>query len=38
VHLPIEAAITQRRHVDPEGNLWRDTLDATHQPVQMVNR
>jgi len=37
VHLPIEAAITKRRHVDPEGNLWRDTLDATRQPVQMVN-
>jgi len=37
VHLPIEAAIAQRRHVNPEGNLWRDTLDATHQPVQMVN-
>jgi 6-phosphofructokinase 1 len=38
VHLPIKAAITSRRHVDPEGNLWRDTLDATHQPAQMVNK
>ncbi|MCL2044458.1 MAG: ATP-dependent 6-phosphofructokinase [Treponema sp.] len=38
VHLPIGAAIAQRRHVDPEGNLWRDTLDATHQPAQMVNK
>jgi len=38
VHLPIEAAITKRRHVDPEGNLWRDTLDATHQPVLMLNK
>jgi 6-phosphofructokinase 1 len=37
VHLPIKAAIAQRSHVDPEGNLWRDTLDATHQPAQMVN-
>jgi 6-phosphofructokinase 1 len=37
VHLPIKAAISQRSHVDPEGNLWRDTLDATHQPAQMVN-
>jgi len=37
VHLPIKAAITQRRHVNPEGNLWRDTLDATRQPVLMVN-
>jgi len=38
VHLPIKAAIAQRRHVDPEGNLWRDMLDATHQPAQMVNK
>jgi len=38
VHLPVKAAITHRRHVDPEGNLWRDTIDATHQPAQMVNR
>ena len=38
VHLPIGAAITKRRHVDPEGNLWRDTLDATRQPALMVNR
>jgi len=37
VHLPIKAAIVQRRHVDPEGNLWRDMLDATHQPALMVN-
>jgi 6-phosphofructokinase 1 len=38
VHLPIKAAIFQRNHVDPEGNLWRDTLDATHQPALMVNK
>jgi len=37
VHLPIKAAISHRSHVDPEGNLWRDTLDATHQPALMVN-
>jgi 6-phosphofructokinase 1 len=37
VHLPIKTVISQRSHVDPEGNLWRDTLDATHQPVLMVN-
>jgi 6-phosphofructokinase 1 len=36
VHLPMKVAIT-RNHVDPEGNLWRDTLDATHQPTLMVN-
>ncbi|MCL2762762.1 MAG: ATP-dependent 6-phosphofructokinase [Treponema sp.] len=38
VHLPIKAAIVKRNHVDPEGNLWRDTLDATHQPSLMVNK
>ncbi|MCL2007584.1 MAG: ATP-dependent 6-phosphofructokinase [Treponema sp.] len=38
VHLPIKAVIANRNHVDPEGNLWRDTLDATHQPALMVNQ
>jgi 6-phosphofructokinase 1 len=37
VHLPIKAVVSQRSHVDPEGNLWRDTLDATHQPILMIN-
>jgi len=37
VHLPISAVISSRNKVDPEGNLWRDTLDATHQPGLMVN-
>jgi 6-phosphofructokinase 1 len=37
VHLPIKAVISHRNHVDPESNLWRDTLDATHQPAMMVN-
>jgi 6-phosphofructokinase 1 len=36
VHLPMKVAV-HRNHVDPEGNLWRDTLDATHQPTLMVN-
>ena len=38
VHLPIETVISHRNQVDPEGNLWRDTLDATHQPALMVNQ
>jgi 6-phosphofructokinase 1 len=37
VHLPIRVVISRRSKVDPEGNLWRDTLDATHQPILMVN-
>ncbi|MDR0443887.1 MAG: ATP-dependent 6-phosphofructokinase [Treponema sp.] len=38
VHLPIRSVITHRNKVDPESSLWRDTLDATHQPTQMVNK
>jgi 6-phosphofructokinase 1 len=38
VHLPIKTVITHRNKVNPEGSLWRDTLDATHQPVMMVNK
>ena len=38
VHLPIKAVISERNHVNPEGNMWRDTLDATHQPALMVNQ
>jgi 6-phosphofructokinase 1 len=38
VHLPIKVAISHRNHVDPESNLWRDTLDATHQPALMINQ
>jgi 6-phosphofructokinase 1 len=37
VHLPTEVVISKRSHVDPEGALWRDTLDATQQPVLMMN-
>jgi 6-phosphofructokinase 1 len=37
VHLPIKSVISKRNTVDPEGSLWRDTLDATQQPVLMVN-
>jgi len=38
VHLPIKVVIDHRAQVDPESNLWRDTLDATHQPAMMVNK
>ncbi|MDR3356672.1 MAG: ATP-dependent 6-phosphofructokinase [Spirochaetaceae bacterium] len=37
VHLPIKAAVSRRNHVDPESSLWRDMLDATHQPILMTN-
>ncbi len=38
VHIPMKAAISHRNKVDPESSLWRDTLDATHQPALMVNQ
>ena len=38
VHLPMQAVISDRKRVDPEGSLWRDTLDATQQPALMVNK
>jgi 6-phosphofructokinase 1 len=37
VHLPIKQVTAKRNKVDPEGTLWRDALDATGQPVLMVN-
>jgi 6-phosphofructokinase 1 len=37
VHIPMKAAVSRRSHVDPEGSLWRDTLDATNQPIVMTN-
>ena len=37
VHIPIQMATMRRKKVDPEGSLWRDALDATGQPIAMVN-
>ncbi len=37
VHLPMKAAVSRRNYVDPEGSLWRDSLEATHQPLTMLN-
>ena len=37
VHIPMSVVVSRRKHVDPEGNLWRDVLEATHQPMRMVN-
>ena len=36
VHLPIAVVVSERKKVDPEGVLWRDTLDATGQPLLML--
>lgn len=37
VHLPIEQAVKQKKRIDPESPLWRDVLEATGQPVMMIN-
>jgi 6-phosphofructokinase 1 len=37
VHLPIEAAVSTRKQVKPEGTLWRSVLESTGQPESMVN-
>lgn len=35
VHIPIKAATSRRKLVDPEGSLWRDAVEATQQPILM---
>lgn len=37
VHLPTGLAVKNRKKVDPESSLWRDVLEATGQPYQMIN-
>lgn len=37
VHVPIDIAVERRNSVDPESALWRDVIEATQQPVLMVN-
>jgi 6-phosphofructokinase 1 len=35
--LPISAAVTKRKKIDIEGELWWNVLEATGQPVSMKN-
>ncbi|MBQ0052598.1 MAG: ATP-dependent 6-phosphofructokinase [Treponema sp.] len=37
VIIPTTMVTRKRNMVDPEGALWRDALDATGQPILMVN-
>ncbi len=32
-HVPLSLAISRRKHVDPEGELWREVLSTTGQPI-----
>ena len=38
VHIPIRLSVGQRNLVDPEGDLWRDVLVQTGQPLLMINK
>ncbi|MBQ9494821.1 MAG: ATP-dependent 6-phosphofructokinase [Treponema sp.] len=37
VHIPISEVTRHRNIVDAESAMWRDALDATDQPIMMVN-
>ena len=37
VHIPIRMTVSERNNVDPESSLWRDVIEATHQPLIMKN-
>lgn len=37
VHLPTQLVTKKRNKVNPEGSLWRDVIDATGQPILMLN-
>ena len=37
IHLPTRLATAKKNKVNPESPMWRDTLDATGQPVIMKN-
>ncbi|MBN2158880.1 MAG: ATP-dependent 6-phosphofructokinase [Spirochaetes bacterium] len=36
-HVPIELAISKRKKIDPASRFWHDVMDATGQPVNMIN-
>ncbi len=36
-HLPVGLAVQKRARVDPESALWRDVIEATHQPLFLTN-
>ncbi len=37
VHVPIHMVVSKRNRVDPESSLWRDVIEATHQPLVMTD-
>lgn len=37
VHVPMKMAVSRKNHIDPDGSLWRDVVEATGQPMLMKN-
>ena len=37
VHVPIRMVVSETNEVDPESSLWRDVIESTHQPLEMIN-
>lgn len=35
-HVPISAAVSKRKQIDPQGRLWNDVLSCTGQPRDLV--
>ena len=35
-HVPIHAAASERKKIDPDGWLWNSVLTSTGQPQEMV--
>jgi 6-phosphofructokinase 1 len=38
VHIPIQLAVSKRNSIDPGGELWRDVVEATGQPLMLQER
>ncbi len=36
-HIPIEAAVSQTKQLDPESDLWLSVLESTGQPNRMID-
>jgi 6-phosphofructokinase 1 len=37
VHVPIEMAVSKKKHINPDKALWRNVIEATGQPALMKN-
>ncbi len=35
-HVPIAMAVSERKKIDPKGDLWSSVLASTGQPAEMV--